>query len=248
MTAIREYLGLARSLAIYHGMPWRKRQLRDFYARFMGPGDLCFDIGAHVGSRIDVWLGLGARVVALEPQPRCLDWLQRRYRGRDGLILLDEAVGASSGRQMLLVSERTPTVSSLAANWVKKVGRTPGFSGVSWDHAVEVDVTTLDDLIKVHGLPVFCKIDVEGYECEVLRGLNRPLPALSFEYLAALPETALHCIERLGELGDYRYNWSRGERQQLQEPDWLSPEAMRRRLEALPTGSGDVYARRIGDG
>lgn len=248
MTVLRNYLGLARSLATYHGMPWRKRQLRAFYAQFIGPGDLCFDIGAHVGSRIDVWLGLGARVVALEPQPLCLDWLRRRYRDRAGVILLDRAVGAAPGRQSLLVSTRNPTVSSLSAEWVDEVGRTPGFAGVSWDHAVDVEVTTLDALIAAHGLPVFCKIDVEGYEYEVLRGLNRPLPALSFEYLVALPETALHCIERLTELGDYHYNWSRGERQQLQEPDWLTPDAMRRRLETLQTGSGDVYARRIEGG
>lgn len=247
MTVLKEYLGLARSLAIYHGMPWRKRQLRDFYARFIGPGDLCFDIGAHVGSRVDVWLGLGARIVALEPQPRCMAWLRHRYRNRDGVILLDRAVGAMPGRQALLVSERNPTVSSLSADWVEEVGRTAGFAGVSWDHAVEVEVITLDDLIAAHGLPVFCKIDVEGYEHEVLRGLSRPLPALSFEYLAALPETALHCIERLAEVGDYHYNWSRGERQQLREPGWLTPDAMCRRLEGLRTGSGDIYAHLIAD-
>ena len=39
------------------------------YARFLRAGDLAFDIGAHVGDRISSFRRLGARVVALEPQP-----------------------------------------------------------------------------------------------------------------------------------------------------------------------------------
>jgi hypothetical protein len=62
-------LGLLRSVLMYHGIPFRRRRLSQFYARFIRPGDLCFDIGAHVGSRLGAWLPLGARIVAVEPQP-----------------------------------------------------------------------------------------------------------------------------------------------------------------------------------
>jgi hypothetical protein len=86
---------------------------------------------------------------------------------------------------------------------------------------------------------------VEGYEAEALAGLSTPVPALSFEYLAAAREVALDCADRLGALGDYEYNWSRGERQRLAERAWLEPDAIRALLRALPAGagSGDVYAR-----
>lgn len=242
MNTFRAYAGLLRSLAIYHGIPWRKHQLRRFYARFIEAGDLCFDIGAHVGSRIDVWAGLGARVVALEPQPLCLDWLRRRYRERGDVILLGQAVGAEAGRQALLISEHNPTVSSLSSTWVDEIGRTEAFAGVRWDQRVTVDVVTLDQLVAEYGLPRFCKIDVEGFELDVLRGLSRPLPALSFEYLSALPDQALACIDRLETLAGYRYNWSVGERQQLQSTQWLDAAAMRTVLLQPESGSGDVYA------
>ena len=72
----REALGrqagaLERSLAVYYGDPARDAAMDALYARFVKPGDLAFDIGSHVGDRIASFRRLGARVVALEPQPLC---------------------------------------------------------------------------------------------------------------------------------------------------------------------------------
>jgi len=102
----RQWLGLLRSVLIYHGIPFRRRRLTQFYARFIRPGDLCFDIGAHVGSRLRAshvgsrlraWLPLDARIVAVEPQPSCMALL-RRWFSRDGRVtLIEQAVGACSG-------------------------------------------------------------------------------------------------------------------------------------------------------
>src|SRR5438094_10022684 len=74
--------GIARSLAMYHGIPGRHRRMVRFYGQFLGPGDLGFDIGAHVGGRVRAWRRLGARVLAVEPQPDCLRVLRLLY-GRD---------------------------------------------------------------------------------------------------------------------------------------------------------------------
>lgn len=61
--------GLLRSLVIYYGLPGRARRDRDFYRQFVQPGALVFDVGAHVGNRLRVLRQLGARVVAVKPQP-----------------------------------------------------------------------------------------------------------------------------------------------------------------------------------
>jgi hypothetical protein len=100
-------------------------------------------------------------------------------------------------------------------------------------------------LISQYGKPAFCKIDVEGGELDVLQGLSQPLTALSFEYIPAVIETALQCIDRLSQLGNYEYNWRVSEFPRLRSPGWLSPQEMTAGLQRMPrdANSGDVYAR-----
>lgn len=237
--------GLLRSILMYHAIPFRRRRLTRFYAQFIGPDDLCFDIGAHVGSRLRAWTPLGARIIAVEPQPDCMALLRRWFGHQSRITLIEQAVGAAPGVAALLVSPRTLTVATLSPTWIAAVRQGRGFAHVRWNERIPVTVTTLDELIAGHGLPAFCKIDVEGYEFEVLKGLSHPIPALSFEYLPACLETAQACIVALAALGSYVFNWSVGEAQRLRSEQWLDAEMMCARLKqfTVAEGSGDIYAR-----
>lgn len=236
-------LGLGRSLAVYYGPFWRRARLRGFYGQFLQPGDLAFDVGAHVGNRIAVFRRLGATVVAVEPQPDLLRVLRLLY-GRDpGVIVEPCGVAAANGTGTLRLSTRTPTVSSFAERWIEDLSAAPSFRRVRWDAVLSVPMITLDELIARHAEPRFCKIDVEGFEHEVLSGLSRPLPALSFEYLPVAAERAIACVERLSALGDYGFRRSRVETHRWWDRDWLDAPAMITALGALPDArSGDVYA------
>jgi len=247
MPSLRERLGFLRSVLIYYATPFRLSQLQRLYRVFLHPGDLAFDLGAHVGNRIWAWRRLGVRVVALEPNPALLGRLQRWF-GRDPEVtLLGLAAGAVSGTARLHTSRMHPAVASLSSEWIQRVRTTPGFTRVRWEEQVEVPVTTLDHLIAKFGRPAFCKIDVEGFEAEVLRGLTQPLAALSFEYHAADPDTAIECLRLLGHLSPYSMNWTFGEAPRLRLNRWASPEEAAAFLRSIPPGvtSGDIYARLV---
>jgi FkbM family methyltransferase len=238
-------LGVLRSLAIYW-RPGRQRGLRRLYRPFLPQGALVFDVGAHLGDRTRAFSGLGARVVALEPQPQLFRWLQRLVGSRPDVILREEAVGREPGEALLAVSRRTPTVSTLSRHWQTDLGRSnPSFGSVSWEGSVPVPLVTLDQLIAEYGLPDFCKIDVEGYEAEVLAGLSQPIPALSLEFVAGALDVAEAAVRRLLALGPYEFNAIRGEQRSYLFRDWLGAEAvlewLGRGADSLP--SGDIYAR-----
>jgi FkbM family methyltransferase len=238
-------IGLLRSVFIYYGIPLRRRRLSRFYAQFIRPGDLCFDIGSHVGSRLWAWSKLGARIVAVEPQPQCMRLLRHWYGNQSHITLIQQAVGPKPGTGTLFVSPRSPTVTTLSAAWIETVKRDNTFNSVRWEYTLPVTVTTLDTLIARFGLPSFCKIDVEGYELEVLQGLSQPLRALSFEYISVCLEAVRASIAYLAKLGTYEFNWSVGESQHLRSKVWLSAEQLGEQLDTIVRNSrsGDIYAR-----
>ena len=245
MSRIDRLLGLARSVAIYHAIPWRQRAMRRLYASFVRSGDLVFDIGAHAGNRTRGFSALGCRVVALEPQPDFARLLRALFGRSPRVEILEAAVGATAGRASLSISDRTPTVTTVAAGWRDARAREADFGGVRWNRRIDVEMTTLDRLIERCGVPAFVKIDVEGAEPAVLSGLTQAVPALSFEYVPAAIAEARACVDRLGELGTYLFNWSAGESFRLESPSWLSGDELLARLDT-PDGrarSGDVYAR-----
>lgn len=236
-----------RSLVVYW-RPGRQRGLRRLYAPFVREGDLVFDVGAHVGDRSAAFAALGARVVALEPQPLLARWLRRTVGRNERVEVRAEAVGAESGSGQLAISRRTPTVSSMSESWRAVVGRAnPGFRSVRWQSSVEVPMVTLDGLIASYGVPRFCKIDVEGYEAEVLSGLSQPLDALSVEFVAGQLEAAQACLRRVQTLGHYHFNVILGEARDFLFEEWRTGEETLAWLEdgAAGSSSGDVYSRLV---
>ena len=214
------------------------------YGGFVRPGDLVFDIGAHVGDRVACFRRLGARVVAVEPQPAMARMLKLLY-GRSADVAIEmQAVGRTNGTKGMMINIDNPTVSSASPDFVAAARDAPGWHKERWTATMSVPVTTLDALIDKHGVPVFIKIDVEGLEAEVLAGLTQPVRALSFEFTTIQRDVALACIERCVALGYSRFNAALGETQDLVNADWVDGEATIRWLTALPpaANSGDVYA------
>ncbi len=245
--AWRTVRGVVRSLRIYYGHRERRAAMDRLYGRFIEPGDLVFDVGAHVGDRVAAFRRLGARVVAVEPQPALVKTLKLLY-GRDRAVAIEPvAVGRGEGTVELRLNIDNPTVSTASDAFVRAADGAPGWQGQAWTRTIRVAITTLDALIARHGLPTFIKIDVEGFEAEALAGLTRPPCALSFEVTTIQREVGIASIERCAALGYARYNAMLGESHALVLADWVSAAAITDWLQALPpeANSGDVYALRV---
>jgi FkbM family methyltransferase len=245
MNDLKNRFGLLRSELIYVWKPFNRRKLRRFYSQFVQPGALCFDIGAHLGSRTRAFLDLGARVIALEPQPQCAAYLHKRWGDERRFTLIPKAIGAQPGVATLHINRLNPSISTLAPDSWRRAMASAASQCERWDHPLEVEVTTLDRLIEEYGLPDFCKIDVEGFEEQALAGLSHPPPVLSFEFISFEKARALACIRRLMCLGAYRFNWSLRERLRLESPRWVDAPRVEQMLHTLGQSimSGDIYAR-----
>ncbi len=213
------------------------------YGQFVRSGDLVFDVGAHVGDRVASFQRLGARVVAVEPQPAMVRALRLLY-GRSKLVAIEaQAVGREPGKARMMINVDNPTVSTISAAFVEAADGAPGWETQRWNETAEIEVTTLDALIARHGVPAFIKLDVEGFEAEALSGLSQAVRALSFEFTTIQRDVGLACIERCAALGYARFNAALGESQAL-IGDWMNAPDIARWLTELPqtANSGDIYA------
>lgn len=240
----RRWPALKRSFEVYYGDQPRDDAMDRLYERLIPKGGLAFDIGSHVGDRIASFRRIGARVVALEPQPDCADAIAVIYQDDAEATLVRAACGPEAGTLTLHVNSANPTVTTASPEFVRAADGADGWEGQVWDRTIEVPVTTLAALIAAHGVPDFIKVDVEGFEGDVLAGLDRPVPALSFEFTTIQRDVALRCLDIVAALGKYRFNVALGESQSLTFAGPVSIEDMAAHIRALPheANSGDIYA------
>lgn len=213
------------------------------YKEFIQEGDLCFDVGANIGEKTQAMLDLGARVIAVEPQPECAAKLRKRFRGKD-VTIVEKALGAQEGVAKMHVCTAMPTLSTLSDKWISTTREHGRFAKHDWDSEVSVQVTTMDKLVEHYGNPVFAKIDVEGFEYEVIKGLSRPIDYISLEFAYEFLDSIFLSLEHLARLGQIRANYAKGKTPQFVSKEWMNMKELREELLALEKGLsswGDVY-------
>jgi FkbM family methyltransferase len=221
------------------------QEMLEFYKSFLSPGEVCFDVGANIGNRVKILLKLGALVVAVEPQHECVMVLKAAFGRHPQFKLVAKALGEAEGHAQIMIGDAN-TISSLSKEWVTAVQKSGRFADHRWDIRQTVPMTTLDKLIAQYGTPAFMKIDVEGFEYEVIKGLTRPVKTLSLEFTPEFIESTFKCFEHLEQLGEIRLNYSVEESMQLALNRWVSRREMVEILSGFKNNHqifGDVYLR-----
>lgn len=223
---------------------------KEFYSQFMNRQSLVFDIGANLGNRTDIFAELAGHVVAVEPQEYCCSVLQKKHDSHS-VTIVQAVLGEQQGTAKLRQIDPKNTwncVSSLSDRWIDAVSKEGRFGEVKWNKEIEVHMTTLDHLIAVHGDPDFVKIDVEGYEPEVIRGCHRKLKAFSFEFTPCTLDMVSEVLTHIRQFSSVEVNYSMGESLDLVLIDWTTPEKVIEHLQKFKGDNvafGDVYVRAI---
>ena len=223
----------------------RFQKRKQFYSNFVKTGDLCFDVGANLGNRSEVFLELGATVVAVEPQEKCAQLLKEKFGTHPKFTLIEKALDKQEGTTEFYISN-AHTLSSMSLEWIDFVRKENLFEGANWNSKTVVHTTTLDALVEAYGSPVFCKIDVEGSEINVLRGLSKPIGVISFEFAWQLDGFASACIQSLEKIGYHRFNYAIGETMSLALKEWVDADEMiniiSKKKKAKDQTGGDIYS------
>lgn len=206
-----ELYGWFLSKVLYDWRPFKKRTKKRFYQKFIKEKDLILDIGSHMGDRTDTFLQLGAQVVAIEPQPIFHNHLLKKYKRQDKVTVIDKAISNKEGKTQFHISSKYPTISTIAdQEWVDSIKNATSLN-IDYNKTIDVDLTTIDKLTEKHGAFAFVKIDVEGHELEVLQGMTKTTPAVSFEFLSFSFDRLHQCLSYLDDMGYNSFNWSQGE-------------------------------------
>lgn len=221
-----------------------RRKYISFFSQFIKKGDLCFDIGANVGTYTKFFLKLGAKVVCVEPQQDCIKRLKDYFGKNKNVVILEKALGDHKGSGKLAICDDMDTISTLSKKWREESRWSKLFK---WTRTQNISITTLDNLIQLYGLPIFCKIDVEGFELEVLKGLSKRIKYISFEFTKEFFDDAIKCVNYLLSIGNVKFNCSIGGSFNLLFSKWVTPKTLYRRLESTKDKFlwGDIYAKFI---
>ncbi|HTQ64578.1 MAG TPA: FkbM family methyltransferase [Puia sp.] len=233
---------------IYRSSVYRKAYygLFNFFNQLLGKKNkLIFDVGANVGDYTRIFSKLSNKVLAIEPDEQNNFVLHKRFSGNKKITIVPKALAASTGEAKFFIQAYGSGFNTLSSKWVTILGDKDHsrFGSIEFTGSKEVETTTLDHLISQHGKPDFIKIDVEGFEWEVIKGLTQPVQLISFE--CNLPEFLEESISIVGYLHkiDSKYRFNYIEEYCFLLPEFIEAEAMIAKLKESSIRYIDIFCK-----
>ncbi|WP_242085159.1 FkbM family methyltransferase [Aestuariivivens sediminis] len=207
----------------------QQKKLFRFYKTLINKNDLCFDIGANLGRKSKIFLSLGAKVIAFEPQSSCSKALLKIQNKNKDFTFIRAGVGESNGLEELFIGSHIEV-----STFSKKFMRFFENEAIYWPHSEPIEVMTLNTILKTYGVPDYCKIDTEGYELKILESLNQPIPFIEFEFTSGFMDETIQIIHKLSSLGPTKWNYILNENPIFKLSNWVSSHEMMALFETLP--------------
>jgi len=229
----------------------KTRKNISFYKKFLPEEQLkkalVFDIGANKGNKTKAFLALGCKVVCVEPEKKCLETLHYRYKNNPEVIIVNKGVSDKEGEMTLHVQEFRSGYNTLSDKWVDALehnGDAKLADNNPFTNQYQVAITTLDKLIEELGNPFYIKIDVEGLELNVIKGLSSPVPFITFE--ANLPEFLSETIEIVNiidSLSGGKTTFKTGILEQIKQEHWMDKQELLKNIQSSKQNGVEIICR-----
>jgi FkbM family methyltransferase len=208
---------------------------------------LVFDVGCNIGNKSAEYLNYKTKVVGFEPQPNCFNQLNERFKDEDNIVI--EPIGLDNVKGETYIYEASHnTISSMSEEFIEIVKK-ERFKDYNWGNKILIKVDTLDNMIKKYGTPNYIKIDVEGYELNVLKGLTTPIDVISIEFTPELCQISIDCINYIESInGNCLYNYGFREDTDFKFDQWLTKDEILNYILSVHDYNfefGDIYIKNV---
>lgn len=211
----------------------------NFYNSFLKeqPNKLIFDIGANKGNKVIAFTKMGYKVIALEPEKYAIQTLEYRFKNNKNVTIVKKGVSNEEGELALHITDARSGLNTFSDKWVDSLqdNEENRWHNVNeFKETYTVPITTLDKLFEIYGVPYFIKIDVEGFEVNVIKGMKKVPKYLSFELnLPEFIEDAFEIINYLAAIHPkVKFQYSLNEK--LESTKWLTTAEIIALLKTTP--------------
>jgi FkbM family methyltransferase len=179
---------------------------------------ILFDIGANRGLYTDSNAKKYDKFILVEANKHLCNFLKNNYINNPNIIIEQKIV--SSDKNTVFYISNVDVISSCDSEWINN-SRFSNKSCYNFNKTTDNESITIDELVEKYGIPEYIKIDVEGYELNVLKSMTKKYCPIGFEWAEEKKDELLLSLEYVKSLGYEKFCLQKEDKYDFVPEKWL---------------------------